>query len=569
MNTVGNERARGILQRDPAALAAGAFDVLVIGGGINGASCALDAASRGLSVALVERDDFAAATSSNSAKIAHSGLRYLQHGDFKRLRLSVNESNFLMQNAPHLLQPSSVLFPVEGHGIKGRETMAIYIRIYDLLSRSRRAFADPGRRIARSRMLSRRQAIGICEAVDRPRLTGVATWPEGQIYSTERLVIAVLRAARQLGAEIANRIEATELLVNDGRVAGVKATDRLTGESFEIAARSIVNATGPWVDRFVPNAPTAGPVPWSKAFSLLTRSLCDTHTVSFTIPPMYEDRQALVAKGGSVQFAIPWRGHSLLGSLHLPCGPNPDEVTISEDEIARYIALINEGYPSAKLTRADISRVLWGIIPADAPGSASPEKHGRFVDHASGGGPQGLFSVIGVKLTTSRALAEETVDAVAGALGSAGPATRTAQIPLWGGDIERIEQFFIDGQRLLAKLSPAVAQRLLRCYGTGLGDVLAFDDDPADPQVIPRSDVLVAEVRHALAHEAALSLADVVLRRTDVGSLACPPEEVLRAIARIMAGELGWDEARIDAEVGTVVHRSNYGSETGAAFVTC
>jgi len=542
------------------------FDLLVIGGGIHGANCCLDAASRGLRVALIERDDFGSATSANSAKIAHSGLRYLQHADFKRLRRSVRERHLLIQRAPHLVIPSPFLLPVEGHGIKGRETTQLYIALYDLLSRSRQQFADPDRRIANARMLSPAEGRAICAAIDRPGLSGVAEWPESQVYSTERLLIGVLRAAASLGAQMANRMQADELLVDDGQVRGARVTDRQDGKALAIHADTVIDATGPWAMRWSPQLQTAPAPPASKAMSLLTRSLCESHAISFTIPPMYHDRDAIVDKGASMQFAIPWRGHSLLASLHLPCPDDPGEVSISEEEILRYLDLINQGLPSARLTRGDVKRVLWGIVPADRPGSASPEKHGRIVDHALTGGPRGLYSIIGVKLTTSRALAEEAIDL---AMGKAGlPRSRTAEIPIWGGGIDRIADFFRQGRQDLAMLEPGTTDHLLRCYGTGYKAVMAYAEDQAAPEVIEGTQVLAAEVRHAVREEMASSLADVVLRRTDMGSLECPPVEALERTASIMAEELGWSGARAASEVEAVLHGSNYGHSQGALAVS-
>lgn len=550
------------MKREIRTLADGACDILIIGGGINGAACALDASLRGLKVALLERDDFGAATSANSAKIAHSGIRYLQHADFPRMRESIRERNLLIQNAPYLVRSQPVLFPTYGHGLKGKEVMSAYVRIYDLLSPERRRFKDPARRIPNATMLPKEKVLEIAPGLNPRNLTGAAVWQEGQIHNTERLVMAMLRTAERAGARIANYAEVTKLLVEDGAVTGVEAVDRQSGDRFAVRARLIINASGPWINRTLrlSGALDKSYVAGSKAFSLLTRSLSDTHVLSFSTRAMYEDKKALVDKGASIQFAIPWRGHSLIGSLHLPAGDDPEKVGISEEEIESYLAMINEGYPAAKLRRSDVKRVLWGMIPGEQSGSAAPEKHFRIIDHEQEDALEGLVSVAGVKLTTSRDVAERTIDLACRKLGRPAAPSRARATPLWGGDIEFIEDFRREAMTALSFLPESQARRLLDSYGTEHDAILRLAEGrPELLAPLPGSDVIRAEVVHAVEEEMALSLADVVLRRTDLGSLEYPGREALEACASLMAERLNWDEGRIAREIDEVTYCSGYG----------
>jgi glycerol-3-phosphate dehydrogenase len=551
---------KAFMKRDTAALTQAPYDVIVVGGGINAVTCALDAALRGLKVALLERGDFGAATSSNSSKIAHSGVRYLQHADFKRLRESIRERSFLMQNAPHLVHSQPVLFPFYGHGLKGPEVMTVYLKIYDLLSPERKRSADPARRIPDARVISKAETLKITPGLNPQGLTGAAVWHEGQILNTERLLTAVVRTAVEHGAHVVNYAEVTRIVVENGAVQGVEAVDRLSGQALSVRGRLVVNAAGPWSNGILKTADARQKpyVAGSKSFSLLTRSLCDTHALSIPTRPMYQDRKAVLDKGSSIQFAIPWRGASLIGSLHLPADEDPAKEGISETEIATYIEMINEGYPAARLTRGDVKRVLWGMLPGEEQGMAAPEKQYLIVDHAEDDAIQGLISVAGVKFTTSRDVAQKAIDLVCRKLDHRRPSV-SASTPLWGGDIASLEAFRQAGAKALAFLPPAVADRLLRTYGTQYEAILELGRRrPELMTVLPGSDVLQAEVVHAVTEEMAIRLGDVVLRRTDLGSLEHPGEAALRACAQLMAKELGWDETKIALEIADVTNNSGY-----------
>ncbi|XUU60689.1 glycerol-3-phosphate dehydrogenase/oxidase [Erythrobacter sp. HA6-11] len=544
------------LVRDTARLKNESFDVLVVGGGIDGAYCVLDAASRGLKAALIESHDFACATSANSAKVAHSGVRYLQHGDLKRLKKSAKERAALFANAPHIMKHVPVLMPVRGHGIKGRETVSIYTAIYDWLSREWRRSDDPELAVPSSKMLSREEALAACPLIPPEKLTGGAVWPEGLVTNTERLVIGVLRAAAEKGAVIANRIAAEELFkAPDGAVQSVFARDELSEEALTIQASAVIDATGPLTGWS--SAKTR--VPLARAFGLVTKSLCEGHVLSFPVPPTYHDSDALVDRGESLQFAVPWRGKSILGTMHLPLDGPADKSSITQNEVDRYIDAVNRALPDAKLKRGDVYRVFWGVLPAASEGSPNPEKQGRVLDHGALDGLRGLYGIAGVKLTEARALAEEALDAVCEQLGKEAPAT-TAKLPIWGGAIAQLQDFRREAERVMDALPRAARARLMQHYGTGFSEVLRHAGKLGPLEFIAGTHILKGEVSYAMQYEQALSLADVVLRRTDLGSASLPPAAALDAIARLMALELGWDETRIASEIAAVEARANYGT---------
>jgi glycerol-3-phosphate dehydrogenase len=541
------------MKRDIQSLMTQEYDLVIIGGGIYGAACAWDATLRGLKVAVLERYDFGWSTSSNSAKIAHSGLRYLQHLDYKRMRESIRERNLIHERAPHLINSQPYLLPVYGHGIKGKETMSLYIRMYDLCSLDRQWFKDPARKIPGSYMISKEEVLKIVPDIDSKNLTGGAVWYEGQMHNTERLLLSYIRAAAERGACIANYVEAVNFLMSGSQITGVQAKDRMTDEVFTVKAKSVINAAGPWIMETLKfsGKPFTQKVYASKAFSLLTRPLTNKYALTFPIRAMYEDRQAVIDKKSSLSFAIPWRGSSLIGSLHLPCDDNPANVTITEDEIQTYIELINEGYPAAKLRREDVRHVLWGIVPADAANSAAPLKHYQLFDHSEDSKLSNLISVVGVKYTTARDVAEKAINLIFKKLGKTATPCTTHEVPLWGGDIDYLNEF---QEKAIAAESARFSREsilhLIQAYGSNYPQVLSLIEENASwADTIPDTNILKAEIIYAVREEMAETLADVVMRRTDLGSIEYPGESALRACAELMAQELGWSESRIQTEI--------------------
>lgn len=535
------------MKRNIEALSTKNFDLVVIGGGINGSAIAREAALRGLAVALVDKYDFGWATSSNSARIAHCGMRYLQHADIKRMNESIRERNHLVSNAPHYVDSQTFIMPVFGHGIKGRETVGTYLKIYDFMSRSKKAFTDPARKVADSRMIPPSEVPAIMPGVETSGLTGAGEWQEGQMHNTERLLLAYLRSAAEAGATVINYAEVVSITHDDSKVSGLKISDNLNDKEIELSARYIVNATGPWAAKtLLASTGLKGDygIYASKAFSLITRSFTGETAFTFPIKPMYHDKKAIVDKGSSMQFAIPWRDSTMVASLHLACEDNPDSVIITEEEIDLYLQMINEGYPAAKLERSDVRNIHWGIIPAEEKGSAAPLKHFKIVDHQESDGLFGLLTVAGVKFTTARDIAEKTINKVTHYLDKGKKKYNTGNHALWGGDIDRLNDFYESCVADYSELfGEETSRRLARTYGTAIKELaILAKKNPDLTRKIADSDVCAAEIIYGIEFEMAHSLADVILRRTEMGSLERPSEQTIEDCATIMSKELDWDE---------------------------
>src|SRR5919106_294280 len=461
------------MQRDLTQLAADTYDVLIIGGGIYGVCAAWDAALRGLSVALVEKGDFGHATSYNSLRVIHGGLRYLQHGDLRRLRQSIQERTAFMRIAPHLVHPLPFLIPTYGHAIRGKGILTLALRINDLIGFDRNRLEDPQKHLPPGRIISREECLRLFPGIEKRGLTGGAIVYDCQMFSSERLILSFARSATMYGAQVANYVEVFGLLRNGERVAGVKARDLLNGSEIDIRARVVVNTSGPWLDRvfslcngYSPNRRLA----LSKAFNILVnRQLIPRYAVGIYTKNRFKDGDALLSKGSRLLFLTPWHNRSLIGTVHLPYDCDPDHCGVTEDEIQSFLDEINEAYPAADLERQDVCFTYGGLLPIDNRGTGGAQlvKRYRIVDHKKEEGVEGLVSVMGVKLTEARHVAEKTIDLVFAKLGATPPKSATAKTPLHGGHIQQFSAFLSEEiQRKPERISADVFQRLIQLYGS-------------------------------------------------------------------------------------------------------
>lgn len=524
------------MKRDLANLTGRRCDVAIIGGGIYGAAIAWEAALRGLSVALIDKGDFGGGASANSLKTIHGGLRYLQTADFRRMRHSIRERTALLRIAPHLVHVLPVLVPTYGHGRMGREALSAAIRLNDALSFDRNRGLDDSRHIPAAHMISKAETLELAPGIAPHGLTGGCVFYDAQAYNTERLTLAFLKSAENIGAALANYVEATGFICAAGRVIGVRAKDRITGEPLDIRADRVINAAGAWtsaINGWLNHA--AAPPKLAKAINLVTRPLFKTHAVG-------------VSGGGRLYFVSPWRGCSLIGTdYHLYVG-DPSEMRVTERDIEALLRGINRALPAARLTRADVTLAHYGLLPIDGVtgrGEIRLSKHPRVTEHA-----MGVISVEGVKYTTARGVAQQTVDLVFKSLGRSAPPSVSAVTPLYGGALGSFNAFAQDQMDDNPhQLSPTTIRRLIMNYGSEYRRVLSYYEGGDLPEALA---LLRAEIRHAARREMALTLADAVLRRTELGSAAPPGESYLWFAARVMGAELGWTDEQIKREIDAV-----------------
>jgi glycerol-3-phosphate dehydrogenase len=469
------------LKRDLAALHDRTHDLLIVGGGIHGVAAAWDAAQRGLEVALVERDDFGSGVSWNSLKTIHGGLRYLQRVDLARLRESVRERSALLRIAPELVKPLGFLAPTYGHGAKGREAMAFGLFLNDLLSADRNRGLPPEQRIPRGRLLSSRETLDLVPGLPAGGLNGGALWYDAQVESSERLTMGFAHAAAARGASLANHLEAIGFLRDGPRVIGVRARDQATDREIEVRARLTLNAAGPRALALLSGAGLAAPkVSFLRAMNLV-----------FSRPAGV--RQGVGAlSGGRFLFLVPWRSATLVGTAY-----EPAEAPERRDAAKRFLEEARTAFPWADLRDRDLSLVHRGLVPG-AGGAGGLRTRTLWVDHEADHGVPGLLSVMGVKYTTARGVAETAVDLVLRRLARPVAPCRTAFIPL--------------------------------------------------PRARHLEGELAGRVREVVREEMAMSLSDALLRRLDLGTIGPPGEAEVAVASAAMAAELGWDAARVAAE---------------------
>lgn len=555
------------MKREVKRLADESFDLLIMGGGINGLAAAWDASLRGLKVALVEKGDFGAQTSSATLKIVHGGLRYLQHLDFRRMRESIGERSVMLRIAPHLVEPFPFLVPTYGHLMQGPELLAAAILVNEIMSFDRnRHIGDPARRIPPGRLVSRDECIKLAPCVKQEGLTGGVIFYDAQMYNSERLTLSFALSAAEQGAALANYCEVLMLLRTGNRVTGARVRDHISGSEFDVRAAVTANMTGPWSDIILGLLERNDPprrVLRSKGIQIVAPRL--TEGIALAVPSKYEDPDALIKRGGRNFFITPWRGVSLIGTTDTVYEGDPDKFRILDRDITEFVQEINDSLPTVRLTREQVPFAFGGLRPITEKNIDAGSKVSRkyeIYDHARDLGIEGLVTVIGVKYTTCRLLAEKVVNLIFRKLDKKSPPVRTRERALVGGDIADYKQLLKAAveQADPANMNETVILHLVRNYGTHYRRFVEWVR--REPEVGRRltgsAEVLCAEVLHAIREECATRLSDIVFRRTDLGTVGPPARAALRECAELAARELGWNAERVQAEMDAVMETYRY-----------
>ena len=495
------------MQRQLAELSQTEFDLLVIGAGAHGLFAALDASGRGLRVALIDRGDLGAATSANSLRTLHGGVRYLQYLQFERTWESLREQAHWRNMAPELTEELPFVMPCSGWGMRGPAVMLAGLTLHQGLRwlATRRLGNTP---LQGSRVIGRSRYDALSPGVVNADFTGAALWSEVQLLDSGALLLAAAQAANDAGAVAANYVSAEQLYLDrDGnRVVGAHCTDRLSGNTLDIRARHTLNATGPWVEPFLANAipgesPRIQPLPVALNDSwniVLRRQLFEGAAVA--LPSAQQVEGQTLASANRMYFVVPWRGRSVVGTVQVPYDTPADAEQRFEEHMRAFINEINAALPGAGLSEADISHVYRGQVPTeDASDDSGTLRRNadEVIDHAERDDLRGLHSIVGVKLTTARAVAERAVDALCAQTHPAAPASELTRVRLAPGPL--------DPRR------PAAEQ---------LTDLTAFEDF----------------ARWCIRDGMAMTPGDVLLRRSDLAVLGQPPADFLALLNELLPG---------------------------------
>ena len=511
------------------------FDLLIIGGGATGCGVALDAATRGLDVALIEKNDFSEGTSSRSTKLVHGGVRYLEMAVKKLDRVQYNlvkdglrERGILLKNAQHLSNRLPLITPL----YKWLDVPYVFsgLKLYDLLSGKQN--------IGRSRLLSRKEALRRFPTLKAAGLKAGVLYYDGQFHDA-RMALSLALTAEQHGATITNHVAVSGLCKREGKIVGAKLTDSLTGETWQLKAKGVINATGPFVDRIrIMDNPAARNIISASTGIHIVLDKCFAPPDTGLMIPETED--------GRVLFVLPWEGHALVGTTdeQAEVTEHPQPLDAEIDYLLRHVTQ----YFNLQVQRSDIKAVWSGLRPlVSDPKGTDTAKLAR--DHVIEVSESGLLTIAGGKWTTYRKMALDTVDQALKRLNLSAPkpTCQTEQLPIIGsanynekGDLELSKKY---------GFAADVAVYLNRTYGDQAERVAELAGPGQGVRLVMGHPILEAEVVYAVRYELAERVIDVLARRMPLALLdAKAAKQAAPRVLEIMAGELGWGQQRCDEE---------------------
>jgi len=517
------------LKRDFEKMKDQVFDLAVIGGGIVGTGIARDASLRGIKTLLVDKEDYAYGTTSTSSRLIHGGFRYLRQLEFGLVRQDMREREILLSIAPHLVHPLPFFMPITS--FKDRIIMSLGMRLYDILSFDKS--------LPTYHYYSKKKTLEVEPTLAMDNLRGSYRFYDCQIPFAERLCLENAISATEQGAIILNHAECKEILHEGNTITGIEVNDTLTGHSYIVATRMIVNAAGPWMDIVHGKLKTESTprMRRTKGIHLVTHNISQNAHVLFS------------QSDGRLFFVIPWEGYSLIGTTDTDFNDDSDSVAADTDDVDYLLREVGRAFPDLK--KDDVYYTFAGLraLAGSPDGSASNVTRGhRLIDHEKTDGLIGALSVVGGKLTGYRAVAEETVNAVSRKLNVSNPCT-TAITPLPGAPALSSEE-----QALISKesgLPDETISHLHNLYGSRLREVIEFSErEPGGKQQIcSHSRDIVAQIWHAVETEQACTPADFLLRRSFTGMASCLGLDAVETVTREMGKRLDWNDSETQKQL--------------------
>jgi len=505
------------------------FDIVVIGGGINGAAIARECALAGKHVLLVEQHDFASGTTSRATRIIHGGLRYLEHGEISLVRESLRERERLVHDKAHLVRPLNFLLALPPDGQRSALELRFGLWLY-------RRFA--GRPPLHSAM---NEKHALEKLLDAGQNWSVFAYEDAQCEFPERLVAEWLREAVHAGAVVRNHCEASAVEIPNGKVKGVRLRESLTGSEYRVDCKSVINATGPWADSICSRSNLVLDEP-------MIGGVRGAHILLPTFPGAPNAAVYTEAVDSRPIFVIPWAGQLLVGTTEVKDSDDPGRVHASDEEITYLMRSFQRLFPSIGFDFSDIRAAFAGVRPLPFVSDRSPASITRshlILDHAFDRA-EGMVSIIGGKLTTAASLARE----VGRAVGIPVPEPRGFAVRTLGAAREIIRDFE-KKVATMARIERDSAAAIVRWFGAASPQVaeLARSDQRMRLPICPHTKHIVAEAVFAARNEHAVSLADILLRRVPIAFSPCWSHECMRTAAERIGTALGWDPKRIGREL--------------------
>ncbi|MBM9602706.1 glycerol-3-phosphate dehydrogenase/oxidase [Desulfopila inferna] len=535
------------MKRDIVKLGEQSFDVLIVGGGIHGAAAVRQCAEQGMKAALIEKADFGGATSANSLKIIHGGFRYLQHLNIKRMRESIVSRRLMSQLSPENIRALRCAIPNSGWGLRSKMLMRLALLLNDVISFDRNRGVRQECRIPAGEILSLEECRKQFPLIDWTGKTGGAIWHDAIALNSERLTLAFVQQAVQLGATVANYLELKEILVEAGKAVGVRAYDSVSGNDLLIKAEALIISAGSNNDRLLGRHQNKRDMQkkWAKAVNVVVkRKLLDDTAIGLTGEADFTDKDAVIKKNGRFFFFVPWRGYTMIGTTY-SFDKNTSAVKADRGDIEDILREVNDIFPGAALTLDEVGNVHAGLVPAYSHASRKDEvqlvKETEVADLTKKvvNPIQGIFTIKSVKYTTAPLVAFSTAKKVAAYLGFPLPKKIQFSLNPSGAEENKAENSHAHGRLLQDR------------YGSLSGKVgkyIAADND----LLCADTPLYGGEVKYFIKEEMARTLSDIVFRRSPVASAECPSTKILTLIAERMALHLDWKEEKISREIKEV-----------------
>jgi glycerol-3-phosphate dehydrogenase len=519
------------LKRDFTAIGKEPFDLIIIGGGIIGAGVARDAALRGLRTLLVEKEDFACGTTSRSTRLIHGGLRYLSRLDFKLVHKDLHEREILMKIAPHLVHRLEFVIPLLKSTPFYRFVLPVGLQLYNVLSH--------GTSLPPCHRLSEKDTVELEPSLkETDGLVGSYLYYDAQAEYTERLCIENILDAAAKGAAALNHAPMTGILMNDDTVTGIILKDALTGEKYQANGRIVLNASGPWAGATLNQVKTGRPynIRTTKGIHLLTDKISKNALVLFA------------KSDGRLFFVIPWLKYSLVGTTDTDYSGDPNEVRAEKTDVDYLVSEVRHYFPGFKRENIHLTYAgLRPLVPANNKSASNTSRAHRLIDHEQCDGVKGFVSILGGKNTAYRGIAEEAVNTVCKKLNHVANCV-TAQTPLPGAPM--VSQLNIEQSARENGLPPETVAHLASIYGSRCYLVMNYakgDKRLAQPISSGGRDIL-AQIKHAVLEEQALSVSDFMLRRSFLGLRPDQGFDAVDTVVPEMAAVLGWNAAEMDKQ---------------------